>query len=220
MAVKPCNKCLKNVLRERGTDMETCPRYGVHFPDFENNKGSPLLFVMAVFGLLCLNLFIINLYTIVFQKFSDAFVQNGLVKVSDVNKSWLFEDGLSFLAFPEWPIVLMISLVVLAFVCIGLILEVIPESFRRGTWIRPTLIGNLVLFLVATMTMLVLGVQDAMASPATLTTVLGVKVISSGMGLVITGTGIFTGLSTIDAAIAIGPRLSRIGHPVSEVKST
>ncbi|MEI6415888.1 MAG: hypothetical protein WCP34_16750, partial [Pseudomonadota bacterium] len=126
----------------------------------------------------------------------------------------------SFLAFPEWPIVLMISLVVLAFVCIGLILEVIPESFRRGTWIRPTLIGNLVLFLVATMAVLVLGGQDAMASPAALTTVLGVKVISSGMGLVITGTGIFTGLSTIAATIAIGPRLSRIGRPVSEVKST
>ena len=198
---------MNDVFYERITDMATCPHCGVCFPDFSNNRDTPLSFATAVFGFLFFNMFIINLYAIVFQKFSDVFEKQGLVKVEDVAKTGLFEDGFSFFTSPVWMVVLMTSLVVFATLCIGLVLDRIPESVRRGTWMMPALIGNLVLFLVGTVAILFLGAQDVMASTLAVTGAVAgeAKDISVGMGLAIMGAGLPTGFSTIAAGLAVGP---------------
>ena len=100
-----------------------------------------------------------------------------------------------------WLIALL-SLAVLAVVITGLVLEFRPlrgEAARR--WMRRSLAGNLVLFFGAQVGLLLLGVQEAAAQTA----VAGASEISVGMGLALIGAGLPTGLSTIGAAIAVGP---------------
>lgn len=105
----------------------------------------------------------------------------------------------------SWLIAVM-TLGVLGIVLAGVYLEFRPvHNPRARLWFRNTLAGNAVLFVGAQITLLVLGLQDALAEPATTATAAAAKDISTGMGLAIIGVGIPTGLSTIGAAIAVGP---------------
>ncbi len=205
MAIKLCKHCMTDVFYEKITDMETCPHCGTRFPDFPDNKESPLFYSMAVFGFLFWNLFILNLYGIMFQKFGDVFEKHGLVEVKKLAQTGLSGDGFSFLTSPAGSVALVISLVVFATLCIGLLLEITPERFRRIDWMKPTLIGNLALFVLAVVAIPFFGVQDAIAATAAATDAVGIKDISIGMGLAIMGAGLPTGFSTIAAGLAVGP---------------
>jgi V/A-type H+-transporting ATPase subunit K len=103
-----------------------------------------------------------------------------------------------------WLIVLL-TLGVLGVILTGILLEFRPvHSPKAGQWFRTTLAGNAVVFIGAQLALLVLGLQDALAEPASAGAAGGGE-ISIGMGLAIIGVGIPTALSTIGAALAVGP---------------
>ena len=102
-----------------------------------------------------------------------------------------------------WLIGLM-ALGILGMVLSGVYLEFRPvHTPNARQWFRNTLAGNVVLFLGAQAALLLFGLQDALAEPAANAAANGE--ISTGMGLAIIGVGIPTALSTIGAAIAVGP---------------
>ena len=98
----------------------------------------------------------------------------------------------------------LMTLGVLGMVLCGIYLEYRPvQSPRTKIWFRNTLAGNIVVFLGAQVALLFFGLQDAFAEPAATAAASGE--ISTGMGLAILGAGIPTALSTIGAALAVGP---------------
>jgi V/A-type H+/Na+-transporting ATPase subunit K len=86
---------------------------------------------------------------------------------------------------------------------LGLYLEFNPPriegQIRR--WLKGTIGANLLMFVIAQSGLLFLGVQDVMAQSV----VPGPKEVSVGLGLALIGIGIPTGLSSIGAALAVGP---------------
>ena len=103
-----------------------------------------------------------------------------------------------------WMITLM-SLSLLALIATGIYLEINPPSGRKQSVRRwKGFVGtNLLLFVGAQVGLLVLGIQDAMAEPATAAAAGGET--SIGFGLSLIGIGIPTAFATIGAGIAVGP---------------
>jgi len=105
-----------------------------------------------------------------------------------------------------WLVALM-SVAILGLIVSGLYLEWRPRFVAsiRG-WYKPALGTQLVVFVGAQLALLLLGINDVLASPETAGAAAeGLKEMSTGMGLAIIGAGIPTGLSTIGAGIAVGP---------------
>lgn len=99
-------------------------------------------------------------------------------------------------------LIALVTTAVLAVVVTGLVLEFRPaRSDGARRWLRRSLAGNLMLFFGAQVSLLLFGIQEAAAQSAAA----GPAEISIGMGLALIGAGLPTGLSTIGAAIAVGP---------------
>ena len=99
-----------------------------------------------------------------------------------------------------WLVAFM-SLLVLALVVTGLVLELRPLS-RPRPWFKPALLGNFALFALAEVILVFLGAREAMAAvePAA-----AAGEISTGLGLALLGIGVPTGLAAIGAGVAVGP---------------
>lgn len=106
-----------------------------------------------------------------------------------------------------WLVALM-SFAILGLIAAGLVLELKPALARAGrSWFKPALGTQLAVFVGAQLGLLVLGIDQALASPVeagAAADAVGAG-ISTGMGLAIIGAGIPTALSTIGAGIAVGP---------------
>ncbi|EGV52028.1 ATP synthase subunit C [Candidatus Endoriftia persephonae] len=95
----------------------------------------------------------------------------------------------------------VMTLGIVGLIVAGILMEMRPA--RTGQrWFKPTIVGNLLLFVVAQAALIFIGAQEVMAAPAVAES--GGE-ISIGMGLAIIGIGIPTALSTIAAGIAVGP---------------
>lgn len=104
-----------------------------------------------------------------------------------------------------WLIAVM-TLAICGLILTGLMLEWRPVAARRlAQWLKPVLSVQLLVFLGAQITLLVLGFQDAFAAAEPVADVAAAKEISVGMGLAMIGVGLPTAFSTIGAAIAVGP---------------
>lgn len=91
------------------------------------------------------------------------------------------------------------TLVIIGIIAIGVIMELQPGRDLRG-WFRPTLGGNLLLFIAALAALWFLGIEEAMANPAIAE---AGHDISLGAALAIIGVGIPTAVSTVAAAYAV-----------------
>jgi V/A-type H+-transporting ATPase subunit K len=97
----------------------------------------------------------------------------------------------------------LMTLGILGMVLAGIYLEFKPvHTDQARRWFRGTLAGNVVLFLGAQVALVFFGLQDVMAAEPAAAAAGGVSV---GTGLAIIGVGIPTALSTIGAALAVGP---------------
>lgn len=101
-----------------------------------------------------------------------------------------------------WLVALM-TLAIVGLIGCGLYLELNPQA-GNGTrrWHKPAIGINLLAFVGAQLGLLLLGIQDAMAEPEL--AVPGGE-ISIGMGLALIGIGFPTAISTVAAAMAVGP---------------
>ena len=100
-------------------------------------------------------------------------------------------------------IAVVMTLSIVGLIALGVFLELSPEkriaSPRRA---RSWLLGNISVFALAFLGLLLMGAQEVMAE----TTALAVRSeISVGEGLAIIGIGLPTGLAAIGAALALGP---------------
>ena len=103
----------------------------------------------------------------------------------------------------SWLVALM-SLAILGLIATGIALELRPAlATRIRPWYKPAMGSQLLVFVIAQLALLALGVQDALAETGEAAVSAGE--MSVGMGLAIIGVGIPTGLSTIGAGIAVGP---------------
>jgi V/A-type H+/Na+-transporting ATPase subunit K len=102
-----------------------------------------------------------------------------------------------------WLVALM-SLAILGLIAGGIALELRPAlAARIRAWYKPAMGSQLLVFVIAQLALLALGVQDALAETGEAAAAAGE--MSVGMGLAMIGVGIPTGLSTIGAGIAVGP---------------
>lgn len=101
-----------------------------------------------------------------------------------------------------WLVAFM-SLIVLALIALGVYFEFRPlrAAHAAPRWLKLGIGTSLVLFVVAEVGLLLLGLHDVMAQPAAV----AAREISVGYGLAMIGIGLPTGLATIGAAIAVGP---------------
>jgi V/A-type H+-transporting ATPase subunit K len=97
----------------------------------------------------------------------------------------------------------IMTLSIVALIALGVYLELSPEkriaSPRRA---RGWLFGNISVFALAFLGLLLLGAQEVMAE--TTAVAVGTE-ITLGQGLAIIGIGLPTGLAAIGAALALGP---------------
>lgn len=101
------------------------------------------------------------------------------------------------------PLILLMTAAIVGLILAGIYLSHHPlevQTARR--WLRPTLLGNLALFLGAQVLLVVSGFAQAAAEPAVAQ---GIRDISLGTGLTFIGIGLPTAFSTIAAAMAVGP---------------
>ena len=91
---------------------------------------------------------------------------------------------------------------------LGIIVLGIYYEFRplkppvpAAKWLKGSMAANLVIFVLAEVGIMFLGVQDVMAETGTQ----GVTEVSIGLGLALIGIGIPTAFATIGAGIAVGP---------------
>ena len=105
-----------------------------------------------------------------------------------------------------YGMVAIITLSLLGIVALGIYLEMRPLAERRQTrrWFKGAVGLNLLMFLGAELGLLLLGVQEVLAQPATAAAG-GPAEVSVGLGLALIGIGIPTALATIGAGIAVGP---------------
>jgi V/A-type H+-transporting ATPase subunit K len=87
-------------------------------------------------------------------------------------------------------------------IAMGIYFEMRPLSKQAPRWLKSTIAVNLLTFVGAQIGLLLLGIQDVMAEPATTE---AAREITVGMGLAMIGVGIPTALATIAAGIAVGP---------------
>lgn len=100
-----------------------------------------------------------------------------------------------------WLVALM-TLGILGLIASGLYLELQPQaSAASRRWHKPAIGINLLVFAGAQLGLLLLGIQDAMAQPE----LASGGEISVGMGLALIGIGFPTAISTVAAAMAVGP---------------
>ncbi len=92
------------------------------------------------------------------------------------------------------------TLVIIGIITISVIMELQPGRNLRG-WFKPTLGGNLLLFLTAQGALWFLGIEEVMANPAIAEAGNG---LSIGTALAIIGVGMPTAASTVAAAYAVG----------------
>ncbi len=100
----------------------------------------------------------------------------------------------------------LLTLALFGLVITGLYLDRHPmpaEHARR--WFVPTLATNVTIFFGAQLGLLFFGATDVLAEPGLQSVVEGEKEISIGMGLAFIGIALPTALSTVGAAIAVGP---------------
>ena len=97
----------------------------------------------------------------------------------------------------------LLSLSLIGIMAMGVYYEFNPLQREQGAprWVKATLGGNLMSFVIGLAGMLLLGVNEVMAAEAAG----GAAEISIGMGLAIIGIGIPTAFATIGAGIAVGP---------------
>jgi V/A-type H+-transporting ATPase subunit K len=93
----------------------------------------------------------------------------------------------------------------LALIALGFYFELKP--LQRGKpaprWFKAGIGSNLLLFVVAEASLMLLGLHDAMAQTAPAAS--GPHDLSVGFGLAMIGIGLPTGMATIAAGIAVGP---------------
>ncbi|MDJ0806083.1 MAG: ATP synthase subunit C [Gammaproteobacteria bacterium] len=92
------------------------------------------------------------------------------------------------------------TLLIIGIIATGVILQRHPERDLRA-WFKPTLATNLLIFIAAQGTLIVLGIDEAMANPAVAE---AANDISIGMAVAFIGVGIPTAFSTLGAAYAVG----------------
>ncbi len=102
-----------------------------------------------------------------------------------------------------WLLALM-TLSLLGVIAIGIYFEIVPLSKQANAprWLKGTVGINLLVFVLAQIGLLLLGIQEVMAEP---TTIEAAREITVGMGLAMIGIGIPTAFATIGAGIAVGP---------------
>ncbi|MCK5524221.1 MAG: hypothetical protein KAI83_13905 [Thiomargarita sp.] len=102
-----------------------------------------------------------------------------------------------------WLLALM-TLSLLGIIAIGIYFEIVPLSKQANAprWLKGTVGINLLVFVIAQIGLLLLGIQEVMAEP---TTTEAAREITVGMGLAMIGIGIPTAFATIGAGIAVGP---------------
>jgi V/A-type H+-transporting ATPase subunit K len=93
----------------------------------------------------------------------------------------------------------VITLVIIGVITSGVLLELKPAR-ELQSWFKPTLGGNLLVFLGALAALWIFGIQEVLANPEV--TEAG-KDISIGTALAMIGVGIPTALSTLAAAYAV-----------------
>ena len=93
----------------------------------------------------------------------------------------------------------------IALIALGFYFELKP--LQRGhsapRWFKAGIGTNLILFVAAEASLMLLGLHDAMAQTTPVAT--GPHELSIGFGLAMIGIGLPTGLATIAAGIAVGP---------------
>ena len=96
----------------------------------------------------------------------------------------------------------MVTLIVLGTIAAGFYLILEPVSTKTGKRIKQSVFINIATFVVATIALMVLGVQDVMAQVEAAG---GIKEVSLGLGLALIGIGLPTAGAAIAAGIAVGP---------------
>jgi len=102
-----------------------------------------------------------------------------------------------------WLLFLM-TFSLLGVIAMGIYFEMRPLSQQANAsrWLKGTVGVNLLVFVLAQIGLLLLGIQEVMAEP---TTTEAAREITIGMGLAIIGVGLPTAVATIGAGIAVGP---------------
>ena len=84
---------------------------------------------------------------------------------------------------------------------VGVWLELKPRRLPPPRWLRAGLLANLAIFVLAVLSVLLVGAQEVLAQEAAT----GAREISMAVGLALIGIGLPTGLAAIGAGIALGP---------------
>jgi len=99
-----------------------------------------------------------------------------------------------------WLVALM-TLSLFGIIAMGIYFEIRPLA-KATTWLKSTIVINLLTFIGAQIALLLMGIQEVMAAPAATE---AAREITVGMGLAMIGVGIPTAFATIAAGIAVGP---------------
>jgi len=103
-----------------------------------------------------------------------------------------------------YGLLILMTLSLLGMIALGLYYEFRPmRSEQAPKRLKMAVAANLLLFVGAQVALLILGMQDVMASPEA--AAVAPKEISVGMGLALIGIGLPTAVATLAAAIAVGP---------------
>lgn len=102
------------------------------------------------------------------------------------------------------PIAILLTIALVGVILAGFWLDRHPLSSGQGQrWIKPTLLGNVALFFGAQLLLMGLGISEVFA--ATDEAVGAARDFSLGTGLVYIGIALPTAVSTVAAAMAVGP---------------
>jgi V/A-type H+-transporting ATPase subunit K len=98
----------------------------------------------------------------------------------------------------------LITLSLFGIIAMGIYFEMrpLPKQVNAPRWLKSSVAINLLTFVGAQIGLLLLGIQEVMAEPATTE---AAREITVGMGLAMIGVGIPTALATIGAGVAVGP---------------
>jgi len=100
-----------------------------------------------------------------------------------------------------WLIGLM-TLVIIGIIALGVLLELHPERALRS-WFKPTLAGNLLLFVGSLTGLWIAGIHEVLANPEVDVIAEVGREISMGTAVAMIGVGIPTAMSTLAAAYAV-----------------
>jgi len=103
-----------------------------------------------------------------------------------------------------YGVLILMTMSLLGMIALGLYYEFRPmRNEQAPKRLKMAVAANLLLFVGAQVALLILGMQDVMASPEAAAA--APKEISVGMGLALIGIGLPTAVATLAAAIAVGP---------------